>query len=80
MYREDLQLWVREALARLGGSGSIVAVAKEIWLKHESDLRDAGDQFYTWQYDMRWAAERLRKKGLLGLRTEGSKSAWVLKR
>jgi len=72
-------LWVREALAALGGEGKILEVAKHLWLHHENDLRQAGDAFYTWQYDMRWAADSLRKQGKLGLRQEGSRSVWVLK-
>jgi hypothetical protein len=59
----DLQPWVEEALIALGGSGTVVEVAKEIWARHEPDLRSSGDLFYTWQYDMRWAAQVLRDTG-----------------
>jgi len=79
-YREKLQLWVRETLGDLGGEGNINQIAKHIWEKHENDLRQGGDVFYSWQYDMRWAAQQLRSKGFLGLRTEGSKSIWTLKK
>lgn len=79
LYRERLQLWVREALGRLGGEGSVNDVAREIWLKHENDLKECGQHFYSWQYDMRWAAQRLREVNQLGLRKEGSKSIWTLR-
>jgi hypothetical protein len=59
----DLQTWVEEALTSLGGSGTVVEVARAIWERHEADLRDSGDLFYTWQYDMRWAAQALRDTG-----------------
>lgn len=78
-YRDKLQLWTRESLGKLGGEAPINDVAKQIWLDHENDLRQAGDAFYSWQYDMRWAAQNLRRKGALGLRQEGSKSIWTLK-
>lgn len=78
-YREKMQLWVREALGALGGRAEIIAVAKHVWANHEADLKD-GDQFFTWQYDMRWAAQTLRDKGSLGLEKVGSKSLWVLKK
>ena len=60
-----LQDWVRDALMKLGGSAPLVEVAKQIWPAHENDLRSAGDLFYTWQYDMRWAANRLRVQGIM---------------
>ena len=63
--RSDLQLWVLRALADLGGHGTIVQVARYIWDAHEDDLRDSDDLFFTWQYDLRWAAYRLRKSGHL---------------
>lgn len=59
----DLQPWVEEALRALGGSGTVVEVARLIWQRHEADLRSSGDLFYTWQYDMRWAAQTLRDTG-----------------
>ena len=78
-FREHLKDWVREALGKLGGEATINDVARQIWLDHETDLKNSGEYFYSWQYDMRWAAQRLRDKGKLGLRTVGAKSLWVLK-
>lgn len=63
--RSDLKLWVVEALRQLGGAGSIVQVCQRVWLVHEADLRGSGDLFFTWQYDIRWAAQYLRNVGLL---------------
>lgn len=78
-YRERLQLWVREALGTLGGKGTVVEVSRQIWLEHEQDLRGEGNRFFTWQYDVRWAADALRKQGKLGLQRNGTESLWVLK-
>lgn len=80
MYREKLELWVREALGALGGEGHINEVAREIWLAHENDLREQGEHFYSWQYDIRWAAQKLRESGKAGLRKQGSRSVWYLKK
>jgi hypothetical protein len=63
--RHVLQDWVVEALQANGGRGRVVDVCKHIWKHHERDLRSAGDLFYTWQYDVRWAAQRLRDAGKL---------------
>lgn len=60
-----LDEWVIEALEAHGGSASIVDICKHIWEFHESDLRKSGDDFYTWQYDMRWVGNRLREDGVL---------------
>ncbi len=63
--KHDLKDWVSEALATEGGASDVVSVAKRIWQTHEQDLRQSGDLFFTWQYDMRWAAFTLRKEGRL---------------
>ena len=61
----DLDLWLLEALKQLGGSAYHVRIAKSIWTNHETDLRASGDLMFTWQYDLRWAAQRLRGSGEL---------------
>jgi hypothetical protein len=73
-----LQDWVPEALKQLGGSAPLVQVAKQIWSAHEGELRSAGDLFYTWQYDMRWAAHRLRKQGVMKTVAISPSGVWEL--
>ena len=63
--KNDVTEWVISALEQLGGRGSLVDVAREIWKNHEQELRSSGDLFYTWQYDMRWSATRLRHAGTM---------------
>lgn len=63
--RHDLDDWVREAIRDNGGRATLLEVAKHIWRHHERDLLTSGDLFFTWQYDMRWAANRLRRKGIM---------------
>lgn len=59
--KEDLKLWVIQALKEMqGGAGSVVDICRYIWENHEADLRSSGDLFYTWQYDVRWAGQKLR--------------------
>jgi hypothetical protein len=65
--RTDLDEWVLDAVRETGGVATVLEVAKAIWAARENDLRNSGDLFYTWQYDMRWAADRLRKAGRLKL-------------
>lgn len=69
--RDDLTEWVEEALRSLGGEGFPIDVAKEVWRLHEDDLRESGDLFYTWQYDLRWAATKLRQTGFLDINERG---------
>jgi len=61
--KHDLVDWVYAAVKRAGGSATLVEVARDIWAHHEAELRASGDLFYTWQYDMRWAAQTLRDTG-----------------
>lgn len=74
----ELQDWVKEALVALGGSGTVVDVAKVVWQRHEADLRSSGDLFFTWQYDMRWAAQELRNSGQAKPAKTVPRGLWVL--
>jgi hypothetical protein len=77
--KNDLVDWVVEALTELGGTGSILQVSRAVWRRHEDDLRDSGDLFYTWQYDLRWAGQKLRDSGRL-LSVDGNrKLPWTLR-
>jgi hypothetical protein len=73
--RETLQGWVLDGVKANGGSANIVQVARHIWENHRDDLEHAGDFFFTWQYEMRWAAQRLRDQGKLSL---GRGRTWTL--
>ena len=77
-FSEHMEAWVIEAVHSCGGEAMIVPATRALWMKHEADLKDSGDHFFTWQYEMRWAADRLRKAGKLKLRKAGSRSVWVL--
>jgi hypothetical protein len=74
--KEKLQKWIVEALSSLGDS-RVTDVAKHIWTHHEADLRQSQDLLYTWQYDMRWAAQDLQNKGVLDKRKSDRK--WSLR-
>ena len=76
--RHDLDAWVVEALQALGGSGSIVNICKIIWERHEAELQASGALFYTWQYDMRWAANRLRRQKVMRSVEESPSGLWEL--
>ena len=67
MKRSDLMELVVEALKskKLSGKGTPKDVAKYVWDNYESELKKSGDLLYTWQYDIRWAANTLRQKGIL---------------
>ena len=80
MAKDVLPEWVLEALQELGGAGTPVQVSRVVWRRHESDLRSAGDLYYTWQYDIRWAAQKLRARGDLEPSPKGSKVPWTLSR
>ncbi|PTM57036.1 hypothetical protein [Phreatobacter oligotrophus] len=80
MHRADLPDVVVKALDELGGTGTVVEVAKLIWRDHEDELRASGDLFFTWQYETRWAAQRLRDLGKLSYGRRGGKGVWQLKK
>ena len=78
MTKAELPLVVLKSLNALGGRGCVVEVSKYIWDHYEGDLRKSGDLFYTWQYDVRWAAQRLRKEGKLRYNQDNGRSVWEL--
>lgn len=76
--KQDLPRVVLESLKRLGGSGTVLDVCKDVWESNEAELRVSGDIFFTWQYDIRWAAQQLRNDGSLQPTTRGAGSRWRL--
>lgn len=56
----------------------IPQICKRIWEAHETDLRASGDLFYTWQYDVRWAANRLRRTKVMKANEVSPKGMWEL--
>jgi len=80
MDRDDLKIFVSDAIRTHGGRATIVEVAQNIWELHQVDLEGAGDLFYTWQYDMRWAATQLRKIGKIKSTALSPKGVWELGR
>ena len=76
--KQDLETWVKDALVELDGKGHLVAVAKIIWKNQEQELINSGDLFYTWQYDMRWAANKLRASGTMKSADISPSGVWEL--
>lgn len=63
--RETLCEWVVEAIRSHGGRAYIIDISKYVWDHYASELKQAGELFYTWQYDLRWAGQVLRGKNIL---------------
>lgn len=76
--KADLTQWILEALEAAGGSAHHVRIAEAIWKEYEYELRTSGDLFYTWQYDLRWAAQKLRDGGRLQAAAGRGDGVWRL--
>jgi hypothetical protein len=61
---------VVEALKANSGRARVVDVCRYIWNNYEQELKTSGDLLYTWQYDVRWAAQKLRNSGKLKARAQ----------
>jgi len=79
-YKSDLKDWILEAIDASGGRATLVEIAKHIWHNHEDELRQYGDAFYKWQYDMRWAAQYLRDEGILASAAQTERGIWERKK
>lgn len=60
-----MKIWIIECIREWGGSAWPREVSKYVWGRYEAELRGSGDILYTWQYDIRWAAQQLRNGGTL---------------
>ena len=76
--KNDLRGWVLDALRAHDGRATIIEVCRHVWQVHEPDLRLSGDLFYTWQYDVRWAAYTLRESGEMKPDKESPQGVWEL--
>lgn len=63
--REDIKQWIILCLQEGNGSAWPREFSKYSWNNYESELKAYGDVLYTWQYDIRWAAQQLRYNGIL---------------
>ena len=63
MVRNDLPDLLYKTIQSLGGKASMMDIFREFWKLYASKLDPAEDMFYTWNYDIRWAATELRKNG-----------------
>src|SRR5690242_5277477 len=61
----DLDEWIVTSLRARRGRARLVDVCRDDWAEHETELRALGDLSFSWQYDIRWVALRLRDAGLL---------------
>ncbi|MGY9210632.1 hypothetical protein ACTM4X_25350, partial [Citrobacter freundii] len=57
----DVLMWLMKTLLTSGCTNQRGAGQDS----YEAELRDSGDMLYTWQYDIRWAAQQLRNEGSL---------------
>jgi hypothetical protein len=78
MSNYDLPDILYSSLKDLGGSAKIINVCKHFWKNHQSALQDSGDLFYTWQYDIRWAATELRKTGRMKPAEQSPRGIWEI--
>jgi hypothetical protein len=76
--KHDLTGWLEQALKASGGSASIADVCRHVWSLHEEELRHSGDLFFTWQYDIRWAAHQLRLEGRMRPVNSSPRGVWEL--
>lgn len=78
MPKQILREWIVDALESHDGRATLIQVCRHIWRSHEDDLWESGDLFYTWQYDVRWAATDLRQQGILRGQSESPRGTWEL--
>lgn len=76
--KKELKDWIIEALKANNGRATLLEICKYVWANHEDDLKHSDDLFYTWQYDIRWAATSLREGGKLLPASKSPRGVWEL--
>ena len=64
-------------LYQMDGNGYILDISKKFWIKYKDNITPNNNLFYTWQYDIRWAATELRKNNIM-VRPDLEKGLWTL--
>ncbi|MCL2799149.1 MAG: hypothetical protein FWD54_02575 [Endomicrobia bacterium] len=62
MIRQDLPNLLYKTIKSLGSKAVMIDIFKKFWKLYSEELKKSGDLFYTWNYDIRWAATELRKQ------------------
>lgn len=70
--------WVIDALEHHDGKATIIEISKYVWDYYGEKIKRSGDMFYKWQYEIRWAGNILRKKGVLRPTGESPRGVWKL--
>ena len=78
--RTDLPKIVKDILEKMPGQRAHLSdVAEAIWKEYGDHLQESGKLLYTWQYDVRWAATKLRKLGIMRAAEDSPRGIWELK-
>lgn len=78
MNRDDLKPLIIEALSKRGGKAHHLQIAKYVWDHYEAEIRASGEMLYQWQYELRWAANSLRRQGNLKEVTKPYDGIWEI--
>ena len=78
MHRYDLPDILYKSIKEMGGQSRIVDICRYVWKNYQDELLNSGDLFYTWQYDIRWAATELRKSQRMKSAEQSPKGIWEI--
>lgn len=78
MTRYDLPDILYASVKAMGGQTNIIDVCKYVWEHYQTDLENSGELFYSWQYDIRWAATELRKIGRMKAAEISPRGIWEI--
>ena len=78
MRRDYLPDLLYETLDELGGEATALETAACFWTRHDTELRDSGNLFYTWRCDLRQAADTLRREHRMVEAYDCPEGVWAL--
>ncbi len=78
MRRDDLPDILYCTIKDMGGKADIIGICKYVWNHYQDELKKSRDLFYTWQYDIRWAATELRKTKRMKAAEQSPRGIWEI--
>lgn len=61
MRRDDLPDLLYNVLDELGGEATAVEAVACFWTRYDEELRESGNLYYTWEFDLEKAVKDLRR-------------------
>jgi hypothetical protein len=76
--RKEFSPWVIAALENHSGTANIFQISKYVWDNYHHIISQDSKMLYTWQYELRWAIQNLKKELKIQHKEKSIRGTWEL--